>query len=89
MALSVNIIAVDMTTKVRFRRELLGISQSKLARISGVSRFKIYTYELGGRSLSDGERGGIEAALHAEAARIRSVAGTNVDADKAGLMVGK
>ncbi len=59
--------------KLRSRREALGISQSKLARISGVSRFKICMFELGGGSLSSTECQSIKTALEAEAARIRSV----------------
>lgn len=60
--------------KLRSRRETLGLSQSKLARISGVSRFKICMFELGGGSLSPVECQRIKSALEAEAARIRSVA---------------
>ena len=63
--------------KLRSRRESLGISQSKLARISGVSRFKICMFELGGGSLSPEECQRIKSALEAEAARIRSV--TSID----------
>jgi len=59
--------------KLRSRREALGISQSKLARTSGVSRFKICMFELGGGSLSSQECRSIKTALEAEAARIRSV----------------
>lgn len=59
---------------LRSRRESLGISQSKLARISGVSRFKICMFELGGGALSPQECQRIKAAFEAEAARIRSVA---------------
>jgi len=63
--------------KLRSRRETLDISQSKLARISGVSRFKICMFELGGGSLGPEECQRIKSALEAEAARIRSV--TNID----------
>lgn len=55
---------------LRPRRESLGISQSKLARISGVSRFKICMFELGGGSLGTEECQHIKAALEAEAARL-------------------
>jgi len=58
---------------LRSRRESLGISQSKLARISGVSRFKICTFELGGGSLNSQECQRIRTALEAEAGRIRSI----------------
>ena len=57
---------------LRSSRESLGISQSKLARISSVSRFKICMFELGGGSLSSKECQSIKASLEAEAARIRS-----------------
>jgi len=58
---------------LRSSRESLGISQSKLARISGVSRFKICTFELGGGSLSPQECQRIRTALETEAGRIRSI----------------
>jgi predicted transcriptional regulator len=59
---------------LRSSRQSLGISQSKLARISGVSRFKICTFELGGGSLNPQECERIRTALEAEAGRIRSIA---------------
>jgi hypothetical protein len=49
------------------------MSQSGLARLSGVSRFKICTFELGGGVLSSEERRRIKVALEAEAARLSSV----------------
>lgn len=52
----------------------LGISQSKLARLSGVARFKICTFELGSGSLTAEEQRRIKLALEAEAGRLRSVA---------------
>jgi predicted transcriptional regulator len=58
---------------LRIRRSVLGISQSKLARISGVSRFKICTFELGGGSLSEQECQRIMTALETEAVRIRAI----------------
>lgn len=61
-----------MMINLRSRRESLGISQSKLARVSGVSRFKICMFELGGGLLSEHECQRIKTALEAEAARIRS-----------------
>jgi hypothetical protein len=42
--------------------------------MSGVSRFKICTFELGNGSLSSEEQRRIKLALEAEAARLRSVA---------------
>jgi predicted transcriptional regulator len=61
---------------LRLQRNALGISQSRLARLSGVSRFKICTYELGGGSLSEDERQRVYAALLAETDRLRSLPGT-------------
>ena len=54
-------------------RTALGISQSKLARISGVSRFKICTYELGSGSLSPEDQNQISEALQAELERLRGI----------------
>jgi len=51
----------------------LGLSQSKLARISAVSRFKICTYELGDGYLSKDDQGRIRKALHAEAERLQNI----------------
>ena len=63
--------------KLKSRRELLGISQSKLSRISGVSRFKICMFELGGGPLSPEECQRLKTAFEAEAARIHSA--TSID----------
>ena len=52
-------------------RRTLGLSQSKLARLSTVSRFKICTFELGGGSLSNEELQQIRQALQQEADRLR------------------
>ena len=51
----------------------LGMSQSKLARLSGVSRFKICTYELGDGSLTTDEQNRIREALQDEATRLRQI----------------
>jgi predicted transcriptional regulator len=59
---------------LRSARSVLGISQSKLARLSKVSRFKICTYELGDSRLTDSEQNRIHAALQAEADRLRNLA---------------
>ncbi len=56
------------------RRNILGLSQSKLARLSHVSRFKICTFELGSGSLSDEEQRRIKLALEIEAGRLRAAA---------------
>ena len=58
---------------LRDHRNALGISQSRLARASGVSRFKICTFELGNGSLRSDEQECIVKALAAEADRLRSI----------------
>jgi predicted transcriptional regulator len=58
---------------LRSHRESFGLSQSKLARLSGVSRFKICNFELGSGSLTADEDRRIRFALASEAARLRSV----------------
>ena len=65
---------------LRSHRIAIGISQSRLARLSGVSRFKICTYELGDSSLTADEQSRIRGALQAEANRLRRIpAEINVD----------
>jgi predicted transcriptional regulator len=54
-------------------RIALGISQSRLARISGVSRFRICTCEHGDSSLTVDEQNRIREALQAEAERLRQI----------------
>jgi|ERR1035437_3679423 transcriptional regulator with XRE-family HTH domain len=54
-------------------RSALGISQSRLARLSRVSRFRLCMYELGDGSLTPAEQARIEEALRAEAARFQRV----------------
>lgn len=58
---------------VRVHRTALGISQSKLARLAHVSRFKLANFELGGGSLNSEEQQRIGDALKFEAARLRLV----------------
>jgi predicted transcriptional regulator len=58
---------------LRVDRSALGISQSRLARLSGVSRFKICTFELGSGALTNDELDRIRTALRAEADRLRSI----------------
>jgi len=58
---------------LRLNRNALGISQSRLARMSGVSRFKICTYELGNGFLTPDEQDRIREVLKTEAARLRSI----------------
>ena len=59
---------------LRTHRNALGISQSRLARISRVSRFKICVFELGSGSLTPDEQRQINEALQAEAERLRYAA---------------
>ena len=65
-------------TSLRVYRSALGVSQSRLARLSGVSRFKICMFELGDGSLTIEEQNRIRAALELESNRIRSVP-TSID----------
>jgi predicted transcriptional regulator len=58
---------------LRSHRNTLGISQSRLARLSRVSRFKICLYELGDGRLNPEEQTRIRLALQAEAERLRSI----------------
>jgi predicted transcriptional regulator len=58
---------------LRSDRSKLGISQSKLARLAGVSRFKICMYELDGGSLTPDEHSRIREALLGEANRLRNL----------------
>jgi predicted transcriptional regulator len=66
---------------LRASRISLGISQSRLARLAGVSRFKICSYEFANGSLTADERNRIRTALQAEAARLRAIA-ANIDFDQ-------
>jgi predicted transcriptional regulator len=69
---TLNIVTVSSTTaaeRLKVSRLALGVSQSKLARLSGVARFKICTFELGSRSLSSEEQRRIELALEPAPAR--------------------
>ena len=60
---------------LRTYRTALGMSQSRLARMSGVSRFKLCVFELGSGSLTADELDRIRKALRAEADRLRSISG--------------
>ena len=59
---------------LRTHRSALGISQSRLARLAAVSRFKICMFELGSGGLTPDEQLRIRQALEAESARLRSLA---------------
>jgi predicted transcriptional regulator len=63
---------------VRAHRTALGTSQSKLARLAHVSRFKLANFELGGGSLTAEEQQRICDALRFEAARLR-LASSQID----------
>jgi predicted transcriptional regulator len=63
---------------VRLHRAALGVSQSKLARLARVSRFKLANFELGGGSLTADEHQRISHALRFEAARLR-LASSQID----------
>ena len=62
-----------MEHKLKSHRVVLGISQSRLAHLSGVSQFKICTYELGDGSLNVDEQVRIREALQAEVERLRQI----------------
>jgi predicted transcriptional regulator len=65
---------------LRSNRNALGISQSKLARLARVSRFKICMYELDGGSFTPDEHSRIREALLREANRLRNLP-LNIDLD--------
>lgn len=58
---------------LRNQRVALGMSQSRLARVSGVSRYKICIGELGGESFSPEEWERLIKAIRGEADRLRYV----------------
>jgi predicted transcriptional regulator len=63
---------------IRAHRIALGISQSKLARLARISRFKLANFELGGGSLTAEEQQRVGDALRFEAARLR-LASSQID----------
>jgi predicted transcriptional regulator len=68
---------LDSTTaaeQLRAIRMSLGLSQSWLARVSGLSRFKICTYELGDGGLNPEEERRLYDVLQVEADRLCGVA---------------
>lgn len=58
---------------LRSNRLALRISQSRLARLSGVSRFKICLFELGDGPLTEDEQKRILTALRAESQRVSNI----------------
>jgi transcriptional regulator with XRE-family HTH domain len=65
--------ATDAADVLRRSRLSIGVSQSKLARLSRVSRFKINAYELGAGSLTADELHRICGGLQSESDRLRTV----------------
>jgi len=63
-----------MTTDLQTRRTSLRLSQSALARLSGVSRFKICQFECGGSNLTQQEIARVNIAISDEATRLRAAA---------------
>jgi hypothetical protein len=63
-----------MNADLKARRGELRISQSRLAKLAGVSRFKICLYELGEGGLAAEEQARVEQALREEAERIHATA---------------
>ena len=57
-------------------RASFGISQSKLARMSGVSRFKLCTFELGNGRLDESEQERVRKAFQSEANRVHCLVAT-------------
>lgn len=73
MILIMPITPTTAAADLQVRRTSLGLSQSKLARLSTVSRFKICMFELGGGNLTVLELSHLNAAFEGEAARLRDV----------------
>ncbi|MEP7354708.1 MAG: hypothetical protein ABI824_15880 [Acidobacteriota bacterium] len=60
-----------MTERLKTQRNLLRLSQSRLARLSGVSRYRICLHELGDLSLHSHELALLERALQKELCRLQ------------------
>jgi predicted transcriptional regulator len=58
---------------LKTQRNSLRLSQSRLARLSGVSRYRICLHELGDLALDAGELAQIDAAIQAEINRLQDV----------------
>jgi hypothetical protein len=67
-------IAGVLKNQLQTDRGAPGISQCRLARLSGASRFEICTYELSDGSLTPEEQARIQAALINEGERLRNIA---------------
>lgn len=66
---------------LRGLRIYLWMSQGRLARLAGVSRFKLCTFELGDPSLSEAEQRLIPEALVTEVERLRTIS-TDIEFDE-------
>src|SRR5271156_6651536 len=71
--LSRMVTSTTAAASLRRTRTELAISQSRLARLSGVSRFKICSFEIGDGSLTPEQQNRLQEALRAEADRIRRI----------------
>jgi predicted transcriptional regulator len=60
-------------SELKSQRVSLGVSQIRLARLAGVSRFKISMYEVGEGELAADERTRIRVALQSESYRLRTL----------------
>ena len=69
-----SVTATAAADDLRRARASIGLSQSKLSRLSKVSRFKIGAYELGAGSLTADELERVYGALRTEAERLRDAA---------------
>ena len=63
-----------MRQKLRAIRITLGLSQSQLARLSGVPRHKICTFELGDGTLDPDQEVRLRNAVQTETNRLRNLA---------------
>jgi predicted transcriptional regulator len=59
--------------QLRIHRNTLRLSQTRLAKLADVSRFKICLFELGDGKLTEDEQGRIRVALEVEAQRLRAL----------------
>jgi predicted transcriptional regulator len=58
---------------LKTRRSALHLSQSRLARLSGVSRFKICLHELGDKALSAPDMARVGPAIQQEAQKLHGI----------------
>jgi transcriptional regulator with XRE-family HTH domain len=67
-------VATTAAERLKASRLSIGLSQSKLARLSGVPRFRICLFELGDGALSLDDRHRVRVALEGEAVRLQLIA---------------